>query len=202
MPRSMCASLFSLALALSLDQELLAQEELAAKTHDVAKVAAGAAEQESLIKAIVHCIQPASWEDVGGKATIALRAKGKIDVLQTAAAQQEIASLLAALGKLRAIKPGTKPGKPRAAAKVKPADPDKPMRVVVYDVYDLVHKQNFDDYESLIRELTENISPDTWDEVGGQGKISVFSHRGALIVSQTAEVHKSVGEKLAELRKK
>jgi hypothetical protein len=56
------------------------------------------------------------------------------------------------------------------------------------------------DYASLINGITGSIAPTTWDEVGGPGTITEFAPAGALVISQTTEVHEEIAEYLKALR--
>jgi hypothetical protein len=77
----------------------------------------------------------------------------------------------------------------------------------VYPVFDLVVRSpdappsvpalNF---RSLIDNITANLAPTTWDEVGGPGAILSFTNAGALVISQTMEVHEEIVEYLRALR--
>ncbi|MGH7134553.1 MAG: hypothetical protein ACREHD_02370, partial [Pirellulales bacterium] len=56
------------------------------------------------------------------------------------------------------------------------------------------------DFAALIDSITANIPPTTWDEVGGPGAIQGFVNSGALVISQTTEVHEEIAEYLRALR--
>ena len=56
------------------------------------------------------------------------------------------------------------------------------------------------DYASLINGLTASIAPTTWDDVGGPGAVMGFAPAGALIISQTTEVHEEIAQYLKALR--
>jgi hypothetical protein len=77
----------------------------------------------------------------------------------------------------------------------------------VYPVFDLVIRPPHApanrtglDFESLINNITTNIAPTTWDEVGGPGAIQSFTNSAALVISQTTEVHEEIAEYLKALR--
>jgi hypothetical protein len=77
----------------------------------------------------------------------------------------------------------------------------------VYPVFDLVVRptnapanRSGLDFQSLIDNITTNIAPPTWDEVGGRGSIQPFTNAGALVISQTTEVHQEIVEYLRALR--
>lgn len=77
----------------------------------------------------------------------------------------------------------------------------------VYPVFDLVVRPSNAaprgravDYQSLIEVLTSSIDPTSWDEVGGPGAIQEFTNAGALVISQTTEVHEQIASYLRALR--
>lgn len=77
----------------------------------------------------------------------------------------------------------------------------------VYPVFDLVvrpadapHSEPAVDFASLIQAVTSNIAPTTWDGVGGPGAIQEFANAGALVVSQTTEIHEEIAGYLRALR--
>jgi hypothetical protein len=81
------------------------------------------------------------------------------------------------------------------------------LAIKVYPVFDLVARPPNApatlpslDFQSLIDNITTNIAPTTWDEVGGPGAIEPFTHSGALVISQTTEIHEEIAEYLRALR--
>jgi hypothetical protein len=73
----------------------------------------------------------------------------------------------------------------------------------IYEVVDLIgtdesRPEEFD-YDTLIELITTTVHPESWDEVGGPGSIS--GYRGALVLSQTVEVHEDIAQLLAAARK-
>ena len=66
---------------------------------------------------------------------------------------------------------------------------------ISYDARDLVPKE---DYDSLIQSLTDTVRPESWDDVGGPGKIT--GKEAALSITQTVEVHRLIETWLADLR--
>ncbi|HXT59526.1 MAG TPA: hypothetical protein VN699_12875 [Pirellulales bacterium] len=77
----------------------------------------------------------------------------------------------------------------------------------VYPVFDLVVRRPGGsprtpalDFESLIEAITTNLEPTTWDEVGGPGAVNEFTNAGALVISQTAEIHDQIAAYLRALR--
>jgi general secretion pathway protein D len=57
------------------------------------------------------------------------------------------------------------------------------------------------DFDTLITLVQETISPDSWEEAGGPGRISPFPLNLSLIVSQTQEVHQQLADLLQQLRR-
>ncbi len=81
------------------------------------------------------------------------------------------------------------------------------MDVRIYPVYDLAIDDMRRPWPFRSRELhelkntmTATVAPDSWDDVGGPGSVSVFSHPTALVVQQTHEVHEQVENMLNEIR--
>ena len=173
-------------------------DELLVKTYDVSKLAD---DRDTLIEAITCCVQPTSWDEVGGKASIAaFEATGRIVVRQTDAAHGQISAVFVALEKLRQVNASTMPGKPHPPQVVRRADRRGRDQLVVYDVLDLVRKEESDDYDWLIEHL-DNIAPETWDVVGGRGTMAVIPMRGAMIINQTEDVQRLIREEFTRLRK-
>lgn len=57
------------------------------------------------------------------------------------------------------------------------------------------------DFDTLMTLLQETVSPDSWEEAGGPGRISPFPASCALVISSTREVHEQVEQVLTGLRK-
>lgn len=57
------------------------------------------------------------------------------------------------------------------------------------------------DFDPLIELITAIIAPESWEDAGGAGAVSEFAKAGALVVSQTHEVHEQIGQLLATLRR-
>lgn len=72
--------------------------------------------------------------------------------------------------------------------------------VVQYHVVGMATSGHFSNYQTLIDNITSNIPPTTWDEVGGPGSIREFANCGALVISQTTEVHEEIAAFLRALR--
>lgn len=56
------------------------------------------------------------------------------------------------------------------------------------------------DYASLIDGVTTSVAPTTWDDVGGPGAVKHFAPAGALVISQTTEVHEEIARYFKALR--
>ncbi len=74
----------------------------------------------------------------------------------------------------------------------------------VYPVLDLVLADAVEsyqmDFDSIIELMTSTISPTTWDNAGGAGSVAPFEISGALVISQTREVHEQIENLFARLR--
>lgn len=73
------------------------------------------------------------------------------------------------------------------------------LQTKVYPVFDLVvrpadvpQRGPALDYAALVGLVQCNIAMGTWDETGGPGAIQEFANAGALVVSQTTEVHEEL----------
>src|SRR5262249_6529468 len=92
-----------------------------------------------------------------------------------------------------------------------PEDVESQLETRVYPVLDLVRQPSLAgkdaqaaggaDYDSLIEVITSVVHPDSWDDVGGPGAVDSFENAGALIVSQTRDVHRQVEALLTSLRR-
>jgi hypothetical protein len=88
-----------------------------------------------------------------------------------------------------------------------PEDAESNLTTRVYDVRSLLDNDvglfrtnsPTQDIDGLIELVTNQIRPDTWDDVGGPGSIEIY--RGLAVVSQTQEVHEELARFLAELRR-
>ena len=87
--------------------------------------------------------------------------------------------------------------------------PDKASNQLITKVYlvqDLVAVPNSanpgaTDYQSIMQLITVTIAPTTWDEVGGPGSIQESHTSGAIVASQTREVHEQISLLLVALRR-
>jgi hypothetical protein len=79
------------------------------------------------------------------------------------------------------------------------------VKTRVYPVADLVFVETADayeaDFDSLIEVITSIVAPQTWDSAGGPGSIAPFVPSGALVISQTRQVHGQIESLLAQLRR-
>lgn len=89
-----------------------------------------------------------------------------------------------------------------------PEEAETRLNTVIYPVSDLVVTfrdpstgETSADYDSLIDLITSTIQPTTWDEVGGPGSIGVYERGGALVLSQTQDVHQAIAAFLETLRR-
>jgi hypothetical protein len=91
-----------------------------------------------------------------------------------------------------------------------PEDAEAMLETRLYPVLDLVAvagttpdkaMRSEHDYDTLIEMITTTVEPDSWDEVGGPGTIAEYPGAGALVISQTNEIHEHVEKVLAALRR-
>jgi predicted DsbA family dithiol-disulfide isomerase len=81
--------------------------------------------------------------------------------------------------------------------------------IKVYPVLDLVAAPNETNpraandlaIQAIVKQITDGIAPATWSELGGPGGIEQFSPSGAIVISQSSEVHGKIAKLLATLRK-
>jgi len=57
------------------------------------------------------------------------------------------------------------------------------------------------DFQSLISLITDTVSPNSWDGVGGPGAIAQFEGNLSLVISNTQEVHDEIADLLEQLRR-
>ncbi len=69
-----------------------------------------------------------------------------------------------------------------------------------YPVGDLVASADFSDVSDLCQAITSTIRPDSWDEGGGPGSLSVVKASRSIVVSQTRVAHDELVELLRSLR--
>ena len=56
------------------------------------------------------------------------------------------------------------------------------------------------DFDTLIELITATISPDSWEDVGGEGSIQGYPTNLSLVVSNTQDVHEQIADLLDQLR--
>lgn len=160
------------------------------------------ADFESLIEVIATGVAPETWDAVGGSGTVREFATHNVLVVsQTKEAHGGVEKLLTAL---RKIPPYTE-----AAARAEPQPPvvvgtqkngDAELQVVVYDVgRRILTRDGIADFEGLFAAIW-NIDEATWIVNGGQGTITEFVHRGALVVVNTKEVQAKVRKVIDEYK--
>lgn len=91
-----------------------------------------------------------------------------------------------------------------------PEDAESQLETRVYPVLDLVttgaaglrpsEDDQKRDYDALINVILSTIQPDSWDDVGGPGAVDALDNAGALVISQTRDVHLQIEGLFAALR--
>ena len=69
--------------------------------------------------------------------------------------------------------------------------------IETYNVADLLAVSNID---TLTDQITSMFSPDSWDDVGGNGTIMYFPANQSLVVSQRQDVHEQIGDLISQIR--
>lgn len=131
---------------------------------------------DELIEAIVRCVEPSSWTDVGGSGAIS-HSGGVLVCRQTQRIQSAVMMLLLELSEL--------------AEEQLDASSGGSSPVVTLKVY---HTREYP-AEELATSLQALVAPDTWGTKG----ISVRPIKGALLVQQTAHVHREIERVLKQL---
>jgi type II secretory pathway component GspD/PulD (secretin) len=79
------------------------------------------------------------------------------------------------------------------------------LEIRVYPVRDLVLEERasafVEDFDSLIELITGSVAITSWSDVGGMATIKQYSPSGALVISQTREVHEKIDNLLTTLRR-
>lgn len=201
------------------------QDELVERTFGVAGLVDSTATAANLTDLCVALIEPASWEQAGGKGKIKV-GRRTMTVTNTTAVGDRVLQLVAALGKLPPLdeKAAADPPKtPRvdvatvatksvgaSAAGTKPSSgkigdtSEQPAtKLVLYPVADLVwiNDKLPPEFENLIYVIESCVATRAWAENGGEGGIAAFAPRGALVVRNTGDVLKEVDAALAAIRK-
>ncbi len=60
---------------------------------------------------------------------------------------------------------------------------------------------NQPNFDTLIELIVTTIAPQSWEEVGGPGRIQRFPHNLSLVISQTQERHEEIADLLTQLRR-
>jgi general secretion pathway protein D len=60
---------------------------------------------------------------------------------------------------------------------------------------------NQPNFDTLIELIVTTINPQSWEEVGGPGRINRFPHNLSLVISQTQETHSQIEDLLSQLRR-
>ncbi len=88
-----------------------------------------------------------------------------------------------------------------------PIEAENLLTLKVYPVLDLVVQPAGDsadrprlDYGALVELMLQSLSPKSWDEKGGPGAVMAFPNCGALVVSQTREMHQQIARLFSSLR--
>ncbi|MDY0165074.1 MAG: hypothetical protein RBS80_00935 [Thermoguttaceae bacterium] len=137
----------------------------------------------SLIRTITQMVAPHAWDEVGGPGSIVI-SPCTLDLLvyQASYIHGEIEELLDRLRRL----PPVVGGHPAM----------RPARVPQVD--HLTARE----LEGLRETLISHIAPQMWGDVGGPGLMTLDVPRGALIVSQTVDMHRRLRHFLTRLRRR
>jgi hypothetical protein len=139
---------------------------------------------DSVIGMVTSSIQPTTWDEVGGPGSIAFF-EPTLDFVfaQTEEVHEQVEALFDDLRKTR-VAGG--PGNLWVPAEASRGP---------------VEGSGAIDFDSLISLMTSTVLPTTWDSVGGPGSIAPDEPRGALVVSQTQDVHDEFSGLLTLLRR-
>lgn len=149
------------------------------RTYDVENLIDAGHTPEELIAAISKCVEPGTW--TGKDATAGISHTGAVLVVRhTQRAHSEVARLIADLDDI------AKEGEEHRHGEERPA-------VVSVKVYSTGNQPA----EKIAEALQDFVVAASWKNHGGQGEVRAV--RGALIVRQTANVHRSVQQFLAQL---
>jgi len=141
-------------------------------------------DQDSLIDAIVSCVAPTAWDEVGGPGglgffypTLDLVVRTSDDV------HRQIEDLLDQLRKLR------------------PAPATLRDYIPAEKLIDSAQWPSTPDFDTLIEIITRCVSPEKWDEVGGPCSIREDPMHEALVISAMPDIHDEVRHLLTLLRR-
>ena len=169
------------------------------KEYDARQLLADSADADRLVDLIRSVVHPEEWDNVEGAGAIAAE-KNHLDVWQTPAVHAEVARLLDALTKMPGVKQNESPAKKEIGKTIvvtKGEVPPEALTVIVYDVTDLVRTGH--DYDKLVSTIL-HIEETTWQDVGSPGVCEVYPAAKALVIVQTAAVHRQVGDWLRRQR--
>jgi hypothetical protein len=172
---------------------------LVRKEYDARKLLAEGADADRLVDLIRSVIHPEEWDNVGGAGNIAAE-KNHLDVWQSPVIHAEVARLLDALTKMPGVKQNESTAKKETAKRIVVTEgkvPPEALTVIVYDVTNLV--RTGDDYDKLVSSIL-HIEDTAWQDVGGPGVCEVYPAAKALVIVQTAAVHRQVGDWLRRQR--
>ncbi len=169
---------------------------------------------ELLESIIPNRVLPATWKKTGGKGGIESFATNlSLVVSQTKNGHRQVAKFLREVRRQLEL--------PSAESFPQPPKPHSTQTSEVisktYNVADLVipvpnlalsdvsNKLPNDaiapDFDTLKDLVTSTVAPDTWQTVGGRGRVEPYDTNLSLVVTQTAEVHEQIAELLQQLRK-
>jgi beta-lactamase regulating signal transducer with metallopeptidase domain len=170
-----------------------------------------------LMEAIEQNVAPATWSDQGGAGAIeAFPTNLSLVVSQTHKVHHQIAIHLNKVRESMGLDVAKQP--PISWDQVR-AIPEQQVISKVYAVAELVipppsifRESASDpdnslamaakpDFETLINLITSTVSPTTWEEVGGSGRIRSMPTNLSLVVKQTRKVHEEIGDLLYQMRK-
>ena len=186
-------------LAVAASAENAPADKLISKNYGIADLVGVKDRNQSahLVEVLTSLVAPATWDEVGGSGKISAVENGKLTVRQTKVVHEQLANLLAALGKLPKPKKNSKPTIHQPIPVAKPGG-GAAFSIVVYHVPDIAKKPA--GYDALIMHLTTNVSRDSWDVVGGPGSLKGFVPRAGLVIAQTRGAHAQVVRELKKLR--
>lgn len=200
-------------------------DKLVERQINVAGLVNSTAAAEALISLCVEMIEPASWEQAGGKGTIKVGRRLMI-VNNTQTAGDLARRLVAVLAKLPPFDEKSAVTTPKTAridvATLSPAadkadnknagrrggpkDAAKPVPATILAVYPVADLAWADDksppdFDNLVYMIETCVASRSWAENGGEGAIAAFAARGALVVRNSSHILAEVDSALAALRK-
>ncbi len=188
--------------------EPVAKGALGERRYDVRSLRERSGDVDSLIDVITTGVLPTRWQRTGGPATIEFgSAEGQLVVSQYASAQSVIDRMLhlfkAVLDEKDARGARSKPAHP--APQAYPLAQDRFLTTTIYVVPSLLYadplweEARWADYDSLIRLVTTAVAPDSWDDVGGAGSVSVWPPGEVLVITQSPDNQQQIAKLFALL---